>query len=191
MRGIALSLTALVLSACSTALPTATPGVEQVGSRVLRYTGPELDAALSYRAAAGSLGDEWLILDLAVTGRTNAAVEIRRDKVWLRTPAGDTLALPSQETFGRAYTSLRAKVARADIAADPLGYWAGRRDCAMAFLVEPGSTISRLSTWVNDREVCTGRLFFAVPGGIQPGPYVLGIDLEESKVRIPFELPAD
>jgi hypothetical protein len=190
MREASLLIVLLMATACSTAMPTSTADVVRVGGRVLRYSGTETEAALSYRPAADSLGADWLMLDLAVTGRTDAAVEIRRDEFWLRTPTGDTLVLPSQETFGRTYASLRAKIARADISADPLGYWSGRSDCALRFFVEPGTTTSRLSVWVTDREVCSGRLFFAVPGGIQPGHYVLGIDLDESRVRIPFDLPA-
>jgi hypothetical protein len=41
---------------------------------------------------------------------------------------------------------------------------------------------------VNYQRVCQGRLFFKVPGGVQPGRYVLGVDLEETAVRIPFTL---
>jgi hypothetical protein len=41
---------------------------------------------------------------------------------------------------------------------------------------------------VNDRRGCFGRLYFSVPGGIQPGRWVLGIDQPESEIRIPFEL---
>jgi hypothetical protein len=42
--------------------------------------------------------------------------------------------------------------------------------------------------WLDDRRVCYGRLFFAVPGGVQEGTYTLAIDLEESQLRIPFRL---
>jgi hypothetical protein len=47
-------------------------------------------------------------------------------------------------------------------------------------------TFDRLS--LNDRRACQGRFFFKIPGGVQPGKWVLGMDLEETKVRIPFTI---
>ena len=44
---------------------------------------------------------------------------------------------------------------------------------------------------VNDLRVCADRLFFKIPGGIQPGRYVFGIALEESDIRLPFTLEAE
>jgi hypothetical protein len=191
MKTLAAALAVGLLAGCSTAVPTSNPEVERVGRWVLRYNGPEIEAALGYRFADNSIGDDWMMLDLAVTGASNASVEISRDKVWLRTPSGETFGLPPQEYFGQSYSSLTAKINRAVIAADPLDYWAGRGECGLDFQVSPGSRISQLSTWVNDRRVCFGRLFFELPAGVQAGHYTLGIDLEESKVRIPFEIRAE
>jgi hypothetical protein len=179
---------ALALAACSTAVPTETPGVSRLGKAVLEYKGPEIEAVIGYRFAAASIGDPWLIIDLAVTGATGDSVQIDRDRVWLRTEEGDIVPLPSQDEFATEYSHLTSTIRRADIAADPLDYWSGRAACALQFLVAPGSAIALPSIWVNDRRVCSGRLFFAPPHGVQPGHYTLGIDLEESKVRIPFEL---
>jgi len=190
MKTLAAILAVGLVAGCATAVPTSNPEVEKVGSWVLRYNGPEIEAALGYRFADSSLGDDWMMLDLAVTGASTDSVEISRDKVWLRTPSGDTLGLPPQEYFAQSYSRLTPKIQRAVIAADPLDYWAGRGECGLDFQVAPGSRISQLSTWVNDRRVCFGRLFFELPTGIQPGHYTLGIDLEESKVRIPFEIRA-
>jgi hypothetical protein len=85
--------------------------------------------------------------------------------------------------------SLRSTIERANVNRDPLGYFPQRLDeCAIQFFVTPGQGVSFDQVTLNDRRECFGRLFFDVPGGIQSGRWVLGIDLEESEIRIPFEL---
>ena len=84
---------------------------------------------------------------------------------------------------------MRNVIAAADIARDPMEYFPpSRRPCLVQFFVPPGAGVSYDAVTVNDRRVCQGRLFFKVPGGIDPGRWTFGIDLEESTVRIPFEL---
>jgi hypothetical protein len=192
-KGVAVALGALALltlTACSTATPTATPGVERLGATVLRYSGPEVDAVLSYRYASLNPGEEWLFLDVAITGKTRTSVEIKRDNISLLTPTGDVVPLASQEEFGQAYAQLAAALARADVAAEPLDYFPSRTSKALSFLVIPGTGLALDSVWVNDLEVATGRLYFDLPAGVQAGHYELRIDLQESKVRIPFRLGA-
>ena len=174
--------------ACSSATPTATPGVDQMGQTVLRYQGPEIEAVIGYRYASQNLGDEWLIVDLAVTAAGGDSVKIDRSRIFVRPPGGDAVYLPSQEEFAAAYGSLQSKIVRASVAADPLDYFKPRLECALRFLAEPGAGLVFPETWVDDRRVCSGRLFFPIPGGVQAGTYVFGIDLTESKVRIPFKL---
>ncbi|MGE5236405.1 MAG: hypothetical protein ACM3O7_08665 [Acidobacteriota bacterium] len=184
-----LGLAALIaLTGCSSAVPTETPGVDRMGEYVLRYRGPELEAAVGYRFAALSLGDDWLILDIAVSGADSGTTEIRRDRIFLRTPAGETVPLATQDEFAREYSRLRATLQREAITADPLDYFKARTPCALQLFTAPGEGLAFDSTTVNDRRVCSGQLFFLVPGGIQAGHWVLGIDLEESKIRIPFTL---
>ena len=134
-------LAALALG-CSSAVPTETPGVERLGSAVLRYQGPELEAILGSRFAATNPGTDWLMLDLALTGSSGEAVEIRREKIFVRTPAGEEIPLSSQQEFASAYASLQAQIVRASIAADPLDYWAGRTPCAIQFFAAPGEALS-------------------------------------------------
>jgi hypothetical protein len=179
----------LVIGAgCGSAVPTETPGVKRVGKTVLHYTGPEAEVVLSYRAASLRLGEEWLFLDVAITGAGRTPVELNRGKIAVRTPSGETIALADQKEFGRAYPRLAGALARADIAGEPVDYFAGRRPKGLDLLVAPGTGLAFESVWVNDLEVATGRLCFFVPGGVQDGPYELRIDLQESRVRIPFRL---
>ncbi len=188
VRWLGAATVALAPLACSTAVPTETPGVARVGATVLRYTGPEVEAALSYRFAAGSLGDEWLLLDIALTGATHESVEVRRDAISLRAPSGAEVPLASQDEFAAAYGELSPLLARADVAAEPVGYWSARRDEPLEFFSNPGESLVFPSFWVNDRLVYTGRLLFHVPDGIQVGRYELRVKLPESEVHIPFRL---
>lgn len=164
--------------------------VEQVGATVVKYAGPDIELALSYRFATINLGMEWLILDAAVTGTDRVSVELKREKISLRTPDGDIVPLPKQEELGDAFSSIRAANLRANVASEPLRYWGGRRECTLNFLVEPGTNLAMQSIWVNDERWCTGRLYFPLMKNVQPGRYELRIDLPESKVRVPFVLGA-
>ncbi|NWF99329.1 MAG: hypothetical protein HXY19_00055 [Thermoanaerobaculaceae bacterium] len=178
----------LVLASCSTAVPTGTKGVERVGAAVLRYRGPEVEAVLGYRFAAANLGEDCLILDLAMTGATGEAVEVHRSDISLLTPSGEAVALPTQEEFGREFRRLQPLIRRSTVAADPLDYWLGRMPCDLELFAAPGEGVAFDSVTVNDRRVCAGKLFFFVPGGTQRGTYTLVIALPESEVRLPFRL---
>lgn len=176
-------------SACSSAVPTDTPGVDRLGEYILQQKGPEVDAVLGYRFADASIGDEWLILEVAVTAPSGQTADIERDNVFVRTPAGERIPLATQREFGEAYPQLRPTLQKAAVARDPMDYFkANRRDCRLGFFTEPGAGVVFEELSLNDRRGCQGQLFFRVPGGIQPGQWTLGIDLEESDIRIPFEL---
>lgn len=183
---------AVVATACATSSkppePPAAPTAEQVGATVIKYVGQDIEAALSYRFASVNIGTDWLFLDLAVTGTHQESTEVKREKIALKTPSGDIIPLPLQEELSKAFTGLRSADKRADIAAEPLRYWGGRRECALNFLVEPGVALAMQSIWVNQDRFCVGRFYFPIPGGVQPGRYELRIDLKESKARIPFQL---
>jgi hypothetical protein len=162
--------------------------LEQTGATAVKYVGPDLEIALSYRFATGNLGMPWLLVDVAVTGTHRESTEIKHDKVAIKTPSGDIIPLPPQEELAQAFSSIRSANQRANVASEPLTYWGGRRDCQFNLLVEPGTNIVQESVWVNDSRVCQGRLYFPIPGGVQKGHWELRIDLQESKVRIPFQI---
>ncbi len=175
---------------CSTGVPTGVPGLEKVGATVLRYRGPEVELALGYRFATLSLGEEWLLLDLAITAAPGKVVEVKREGVFVLTPQGERLPLASQEQFASSYASLGPTLRRAALAADPLGYFNRDIQCSLGFFAAPGEALVYPSVHLDDRRVCEGRLYFLVPGGVQPGRWTLGIDLEETHVRVPFQLEA-
>lgn len=180
---------AVTLVSCSSTTPTDTPGVERLGKSVLRQYGPELWTVLGYRFATSQIGEEWMILEVALSSPGGQVAKVTRENVFLRTPNGNRLPLLTQTEFNEAYGSLRSTIAKADINRDPLDYFPpDRQPCDMQFFMTPGAGVSFDEVVMNSRRACYGRLFFSVPGGIQPGRWVFGIDLAESEIRIPFDL---
>jgi len=180
---------ALTMTSCSTGTPTDTPGVERMGQFILKQFGPELWTVLGYRFANSQLGEEWMILEVGFSSPNGQTATVKRENVFLRSPAGDRIPLPSQREFNEAYGSLRPVIAKADVDRDPLDYFPPSRiDCRVQFYVTPGEGVSFDEVTVSDKRGCFGRLFVKVPGGIQSGRWVFGVDLEESEIRIPFEL---
>jgi len=180
---------ALLTMSCTTAVPTDTPGVDELGRFILRQKGPEIDTVLAFRHAASSIGNEWLLLEVALSSPTGASGTVKREDVWVRTPDGTKIPAASQKLFGQAFRELRADIEAANVKRDPMDYFPpNRRPCSVQFFVEPGSGVAFDEVILNDRRACEGRLFFRVPGGIDPGRWTFGIDLEESNVRIPFNL---
>jgi hypothetical protein len=188
--GVALGLLLVVMS-CSSAVPTETPGVERLGAFVLREKGPEAEVVLGYKFANMSLGAEWLILELAVTSPQGQSAKVERENIFVRTPDGVRIPASTQRAFNEAYSAMRNVISQANVARDPLDYFPPNRvKCSLQLYVAPGEGVSFDQVTVNDRRACEGKLFFFVPGGMQPGRWVLGIDLEESDIRIPFDLAA-
>jgi hypothetical protein len=174
---------------CSTATPTDTPGVDRMGQYILRQYGPELWTVLGYKFANSQIGDEWMILEVALSSPPGQVATVRREEVFLRTPGGDRIPVPTQKEFNEVYGSLQSTIARANVNRDPLDYFPpDREDCALQFFVIPGRGVSFDEIVVNQFRGCFGRLYIKVPGGIQPGRWTFAIDLPESEIRIPFEL---
>ena len=180
---------AVTFTGCSTATPTDTPGVERLGQYILKQFGPELWTVLGYRFASSQPGDEWMILEVGLSSPNGQSAEVTREEIFLRSPSGNRIPLATQRQFNEAYGSLRSTLSRANVDRDPLDYFPPSRiECPIQFFVAPGQGVSFDQVTLNDRRGCYGRFFFNVPGGIQAGRWVLGIDLEESEIRIPFEL---
>lgn len=183
-----------VLSGCASGSPEAErsiyPGVTRVGETIMRSVGADLEATLSYKFADSNLGDEWLVVDLALTGVGPESIEVRQDAISVVTPDGRRIPLPTQKDFIAAYPENQSLLRRAAIASEPLeATRGGRRPCELDFLRLPGTAgTTRTAIWINDRELCVGRLAFPIRGGIQPGRWRLVIELEESNLETPFVL---
>src|SRR4030042_2282703 len=150
--GIVLALALTTNLAWSTATPPAAPGVERIGGTILHYRGPELDVVLSYRFANSNPGEDWLFLDVGITAETRNSVEVKRERIAIRTPSDDILPLATQQQFGAAYPKLAAVLARADLASEPLDYYPSRRPKGLDLLVPPGSGIAFESVWRTDQD---------------------------------------
>jgi hypothetical protein len=186
---VAVAGVAVTLTGCSTATPTDTPGVDRMGQYVLKQFGPELWTVLGYRFANSQLGDEWMILEVGLSSPNGQSAKVTREEIFLLSPTGNRIPLATQRQFNEAWGALRPVIQRANVDRDPLEYFPPSRiECAIQFFVAPGQGVSFDEVTLNDRRGCFGRLFIQVPGGIQAGRWTLGIDLEESEIRIPFEL---
>jgi len=179
----------VVITACSSAVPTETPGVERLGKFVLRENVTTAEVVLGYKYADNAIGREWLILELALTSPGGKSAKFERENIWVRTPAGVQVPAASQKAFGEAYGTLRSQISQADVMRDPMDYFPPNRiACSIDFFVPPGAGVSYDQVSVNDNRECQGKLYFYIPGGIQSGRYVLGMDLTEDEIRIPFVL---
>jgi len=168
---------------------TAEPSITQVGRTQVRTVGADLEGVVSYKFADSNLGDEWLIIDVALTGERTESTEVKLSDVSVRTPDGRRIPLLTQKEFIDAYPQLQSMLRRAAVASEPLEVTrGGKRDCDLDFQRIPGTGSTRDAIWINQNQLCVGMLVFPVKGGIQPGRWKLIIELEESSLEIPFDL---
>ena len=185
---------AALLAACGSASSgkggwATEPMVDQPGNTIVRFRGPLVEVLVDYKFANLSVGDEWIILNVAVTSSESRAIEIRRGSVSVKTPDGRTIPLPFYRDFIEAYPQIQSAARRAALASDPLDFThAGRRTCNLGFQPLPGTDAALESVYVNVRQICQGLLFFPVQGGIQPGRWEFIIEFEEFDARVPFKI---
>jgi hypothetical protein len=186
---LVLVVVAATTVSCSSTTPTDTPGIERMGRYVLRQYGPELWTVLGYKFSNSQIGGEWMILEVGLSSPSGQTADVSREDVFLRAPDGTRIALMTQPEFNEAYATLRPIISQADVNRDPLDYFPPSRvECAIRFFATPGQGVVFEEVSLNDRRGCFGRFYFHVSGGIQSGRWVLGIDLQESEIRIPFDL---
>jgi hypothetical protein len=172
---------------CSSSGTSEPQGARERGPTFVSYDGRSLDAGLSTRFATRHLGDRWLVLQIAMISRSGV-LEIQRDAIEVRDPEGNRLPLISREEFQASYSQFRAAIRDSDVSSpDPWAEEAPFDRCSW-FFVHPSRGLSRDVVYLNPQRECSGPLVFQVPGGVQPGRWILAIDLEEDAVRIPFIL---
>jgi hypothetical protein len=192
MTARTLPLILLLIAGCATSSGPGTtePGTHEVSRYALIYEGPELGVALGFYHATKSLGDEWLIVAVELTASAGGGRTIvNHSDISVFTPDGRRLALVSQEQFRENYGEIRVALERSLRSLPILGrYDQSQMPCDRWFLVGPFGGFAYDEVPVNTFQLCSGPLVFKVTGGIQPGRWRLIIDLEESRVDIPFEL---
>jgi hypothetical protein len=173
---------------CSTGGAAREPTIKEHGKYVVEYRGSDLTVELSHRWADRSLGDEWMVLALTLTGSGGPEGRVDLDDISLRTPAGYNLVPITRDEFRNNFGRLRSDIRRSDAWNLPSETYGGvRQPCDRWFYAPPGE-LGHKTLYMTPSQVCFGPMVFQVPGGIQPGPYVFIIDMEESDIRIPFSI---
>lgn len=170
--------------------PVTEPVIDEPGRHIVRYRDTAIEVLVESTFAAANLGEDWLVLNVGLSGMTGAATPVDRRRVSVRTPDGTTVPLPSYREFNAAFDQLVSVERRAALASQPLDFTrGGRRSCAIDFMPRPGSGRSaRTVLHVTKNQLCVGLLYFPIPGGVQPGRWRLVIDFEETRAVVPFTL---
>lgn len=192
LSSLALAVLGAIIILSIPALSHAEDPIDRLGKTMVRFNSPLIEVIVDYKYAQSNLGEDWLILNVAVTSSKSESIEIRSDHVMVRTPDGRTIPLPPYSEFSKAYPEIQSAARRAALASDPVDFTrGGRRTCDLAFQPLPGTTTALESVFVNMRKICQSLLFFPVEGGIQPGTWNFIIEFEEFDARVPFDLGAE
>jgi len=161
------------------------PGVPQTmtieGAFIRAAYNSEGYVIIGFRLANASVGEPWMLLDVGMTLRGTAPnYKLTRRTVWLDTPDGRQIPMPSNEEFQKA--NLSALERRSQFTYDSIDYFP-------PLATEP-CWIGR--SWdgaeLSSTRGCLGKHFFPIPGGIKHGQYWLNVKFEKSLIRVPFRI---
>jgi hypothetical protein len=179
---------------CSTANvlpPQEVPVLESIGNGVVRYGGQVAWVVVDYRFALLGTQGSWLILDVGVTAADGQRATISRNAIFVRSPSGRRHQLATQQEYRQAQVELANLARRANVVGSGSYDFPGsRKPCRFNFFVHQSERrqVAFDEVYVNDNRACFERFYFHVPDGAGAGRWVLGIDLEQSQVRVPFDL---
>ena len=147
---------------------------------------------LGYRIANGSLGEEWMYLQVGLTLQDGVKSQtLKREAFSVKTPDGKTIPLATQKEYSAAL-GLAALNARAKTQKDSLNYFPPGVTRANAFQffadLGKGNTVSMDDVEAADNRASFGRLFFKILGGIQTGQHWLVVKFAGSEVHVPFRI---
>jgi len=148
---------------------------------------------LGYRVAQGSVGGEWMLLEVGLTVREPVKnFTLKREHLSLKTPDGATIALASQEEYAKA-DEVRGLNSLAKASRDKINYFPVEvmRTVPLKFFANPGEGGSQLSydqVELGSDRAALGRIYFHVPGGIKVGQHWLIVRFGESEVQVPFRI---
>ena len=145
---------------------------------------------LGYQVANRSIGDDWMLLEVGITVMDKTPeYKLTRAALWLETPDGTTIPLPSITEHREGNT--QAIQQRAKVQRDSINYFppSATRACAIQFFPELGARVLPLDeVYVSNDRACLGRLYFKIPGGIAYGQHWLNVKFQNSLVRVPFRI---
>jgi len=179
----------LALTGCTTDVDLGN-GVTQRGDHLFFYDGPEVEATLGTHETTRSLGGNWLVLGVWLRATSQSGtLTIDRKTISAVTPDGHRLPLISQEDFRSAYSQIHTLVRRAEFTSPSAqSPTAPLQICDRWFFAEIGEGFPTDELYLTSFMQCSGPFVFNVPQGVQPGRWHLVIELEESRVDIPFEI---
>ena len=189
--------------ACFVGLGLATPGaadvdagpnVTRLGRTVMRWRDDAVQVVVGYRHAQTHLDRKWILLDTGLTVWKGKPVEVFREDVWLVTPDGKRLPMPSQRRMAEGIPDLRRMLNEAKVQRDPLnGYFPGAvREERLGFFAIPGEDIVFDKVAFNSQTLASGDIYFESPREKwEPGIYTLVIENRDVHVRLPLTLGID
>ena len=147
-------------------------------------------ASLGYRTAQGSVGGDWLLLDVGI-GLLKGMKDytLKRENLNLKTPDGSMIKLATRAEFNQA-GGCRNLITRDNMINDSIDYYPNTvsKPCILNFFAGKTGGISYDQVELSWERVCMGRLFFNVPQKITPGQYWLYIDYAGSQLQVPFRI---
>ena len=204
MRSISTVLTAASLAALASvhaatqqqpAPQMPQPGVPQIMTLEAKFVrvayNNEGYVILGYQVANRTVGDDWIMLDVGLTGMERTPdYRLKREAITLDTPDG-TLPLPTIEQYRENEAKLQKLQNLLKVNRDSIDYfppWVHGVN-RLGFFADLGS---RALPWneaeVTNSRACMGQLYFHVPGGTKHAQYWLNVKFAESTVRVPFRL---
>jgi len=171
------------------------PGVPEVftltGEFVRMAYNNEGYAVLGYRMAQNEVGNPWVLLNVGVTVRQGVKdYTLKREHFTLQIPDGRSVPLATQKEYMEA-GGLPALNKMSRTVHDSINYFppGANRPCPIKFYADSGGPgLAWDQVDLSEQRACMGRLFFNVPGGIQPGQYWLNVKFASSVVQVPFRV---
>ncbi len=163
------------------------------GEYVRVVSNDEAVLVLGYRAANLSVGQEWMLIELAMATQVGHNATLTREAFTLILPDGREVPIATQEAFNRAGGKIRALDQRALIQRDSLNYLPvrARIPCRIGFFTDaatPGRGLAYDQVSLSPDRHCVGRLYFQIPDGIQYGRHFLRAALHETTLEAPFTI---
>lgn len=191
-----LVLAILVIAGCasSTGPYDDQTGTTEVTRFAVLHEGPEIAAIVARSSGERSIGEEWLVLAVELTAMEGAGpVVVKRGDITVRRPDGRRVMAVSQNEFRENYPRLQIPTERALANLPLLDRYKLSRDqpCTQWFFAVPPAVLTFDEIPISSSQICSGPLFFQVPGAIQAGRWRLIIELQESRADIPFMLELD
>jgi hypothetical protein len=166
--------------------------VSREGNWRIWYTSSDLRAELDFHWADRHPGDEWLLLKLSVAGGLSGVTSVNRTGVRLQAPDGSIFGLPTQAEFLGVRGSMQVAFQQENIWGPPASRFTGSLERIEDWFFSPSGALPyRETIHPSSFQYCSGPLVFHVPGGVQPGGWMLIIDTAENRAEIPFVLGAN